>query len=47
VLLVSAHWLFFQPAEQAGVTERFAASMRQSYAGLAALPAALLTRGSA
>ncbi|EFN51551.1 hypothetical protein CHLNCDRAFT_140013 [Chlorella variabilis] len=42
VLLVSAHWLFFLPAEAAGVPARFAESMRQSFAALAAAPAGLL-----
>lgn len=42
VLMATAHPLFFQPAEVAGVAALFAASMRTSFAALAALPAQLL-----
>ncbi|KAL4852779.1 putative long-chain-alcohol O-fatty-acyltransferase 8 [Chlorella vulgaris] len=42
VLLASAHWLFFLPAEAAGVPARFAESMRHSFAALATAPATLL-----
>ncbi|PRW20389.1 acyl- --sterol O-acyltransferase 1-like isoform B [Chlorella sorokiniana] len=42
VLMATAHPLFFQPAEVAGVAALFAASMRESFAALAALPAQLL-----
>ena len=37
-LLVTAHFLFYAPAEAAGVPALFAASMRHSFAALAALP---------
>lgn len=42
VLLATSHHLFFQPAEAAGLPALFAASMRESYAALAALPLRLL-----
>ena len=37
VLLVTAHWLFFFPAEAVGLPALFAASIRQSFTALAAL----------
>jgi len=40
--MATAHPLFFAPAEAAGVAALFAASMRESFAALAALPAQLL-----
>ena len=42
VLLGTGHWLFFLPAEAAGVPALFAASMRQSFAAMASASARLL-----
>jgi hypothetical protein len=42
VLLGTGHWLFFLPAEAAGVPALFSASMRQSFAAMAAAPTRLL-----
>ncbi|KAL4431416.1 hypothetical protein ABPG75_006672 [Micractinium tetrahymenae] len=42
VLLATSHRWFFQPAEAAGLPALFAASMRESYAALVALPLRLL-----